>query len=462
MAQQGLFTAGTSIEELLEKRNTRANALQQSLMANAAQGARDPMKAQAFSLLGSSLGRALAGGMEGSDKQMDALKAKNEEQKRLQDGYAAAMTGGDSQKQLVYGNALVQAGYSKEGADVILAAQKNAALEQAAADELAKEKLTNESNKRLADKVQKELPSISENARNGDADAIKFIYKFLEDKRTSTKDGVEKATAAEQNYARYTTEKKVLDTFLNSANPNTKITQAEYNRRLRLLEKGLLDYNDPMYAEQAKEDVKGVSKLSIDNGNIINTSTGKIATISQSLKILDEEGVSTGMAGEFALGFKKALYALGAPVDVTDIADAEMFRTNGLKFVMEYIQQTKGAVSDAEMKQFTAASPSLLATKAGNRLMLSTALEIAQWQENKAVYMNEWHMQKQQNAGVVRPTDWAAESRKFDKANQLVLPTASEIEAAKKGTLLTAADGSKVVPSNAFEAAQRKFPEEEE
>ena len=39
MAQQGLFTAGTSIEELLEKRNTRANALQQSLMANAAQGA---------------------------------------------------------------------------------------------------------------------------------------------------------------------------------------------------------------------------------------------------------------------------------------------------------------------------------------------------------------------------------------------------------------------------------------
>ena len=91
MAQQGLFTAGTSIEELLDKRRTRANALQQSLMANAAQGAARPMEAQAYSLLGSSLGRALAGSMEGSDKQMDALKAKNAEQKIAQGVYVDAM-----------------------------------------------------------------------------------------------------------------------------------------------------------------------------------------------------------------------------------------------------------------------------------------------------------------------------------------------------------------------------------
>ena len=84
MAQQGLFTAGTSIEELLAKRNTRANALQQSLMANAAQGAARPMEAQAYSLLGSSLGRALAGSMDGGqDKQMDALKSEEANRQRL-------------------------------------------------------------------------------------------------------------------------------------------------------------------------------------------------------------------------------------------------------------------------------------------------------------------------------------------------------------------------------------------
>tara|TARA_R110000744_G_scaffold72711_1_gene145805 strand:- start:1691 stop:2950 length:1260 start_codon:yes stop_codon:yes gene_type:complete len=60
-------------------------------MANAAQGAARPMEAQAYSLLGSSLGRALAGSMEGSDKQMDALKAKNAEQKIAQGVYVDAM-----------------------------------------------------------------------------------------------------------------------------------------------------------------------------------------------------------------------------------------------------------------------------------------------------------------------------------------------------------------------------------
>jgi hypothetical protein len=90
---QGLFTAGTSVEELLAKRNTRANALQQSLMANAAQGAARPMEAQAYSLLGSSLGRALAGKMGGEDKQMEALKAKEAQQGALQQE-ALAVSGG--------------------------------------------------------------------------------------------------------------------------------------------------------------------------------------------------------------------------------------------------------------------------------------------------------------------------------------------------------------------------------
>lgn len=57
-AQQGLFTQLPSVDDLLQQRNKRATDLQQQLMANAAQGARDPAKAQAISFLGSSLGRA--------------------------------------------------------------------------------------------------------------------------------------------------------------------------------------------------------------------------------------------------------------------------------------------------------------------------------------------------------------------------------------------------------------------
>ena len=91
---QGLFTAGTSIEELLAKRNTRANALQQSLMANAAQGAARPMQAQAASLIGSSLGRALAGSMNGGqDAERAKIEAANAAQSQAQAGYLDAAAG---------------------------------------------------------------------------------------------------------------------------------------------------------------------------------------------------------------------------------------------------------------------------------------------------------------------------------------------------------------------------------
>ena len=459
MANQGLFTTGPSVEDLLQQRNTDALNLQQQLMQNAAQGARDPAKAQAVSLLGSTLGRALGGSMGGADKQMEERKNSLERQKEMQAGYSTAMTSNDPQKQLAYGNALIQAGYTKEGTDIVLSSKTLAESQQAAADKKEQQRLTNESNVRLADKVKKVLPSISESARNGDPDAIKFIYKYLEDQRKGSEGS--DPTADEKNWDRYQTEKKVLDTLKNSPNPDVRITVPEYNRRLRLLEKGMLGYNDPMNTEQAKQDVKGVATLTVANGKIINESTGRIATLDQSLRILDENNAYTGTGADFVLGFKKVLYSFCMSDDEIGIADAEQFRTNGLKFVMEYIQQTKGAVSDAEMKLFAEASPSLLATKGGNRMMLQTALDIAQWNEKKAVHMNEWHMQQQTDGAIVRPTNWAAESRAFDKANQLSLPTSKEIEAAAAGTLLTTSAGKTVVPSDAFLEAEKKYEDVE-
>ena len=93
MANQGLFTQGPSIDDLLAKRNQRASTLQQQLMTNAAQGARDPMKAQAASFLGSSLGRALAGGMDGGDSGREALEAKEAARSASQGEFFQAMQG---------------------------------------------------------------------------------------------------------------------------------------------------------------------------------------------------------------------------------------------------------------------------------------------------------------------------------------------------------------------------------
>lgn len=94
MANQGLFTQGPSVEDLLTQRNKRAFDLQQSLMQSAAQGARDPAKAQAISLLGSTLGRALAGSVgDGTDKQMEKIEADKAAQALGQKTYFSGLRG---------------------------------------------------------------------------------------------------------------------------------------------------------------------------------------------------------------------------------------------------------------------------------------------------------------------------------------------------------------------------------
>ena len=89
MAINGLFTQGPSIDELLSKRNQRGTALQQQLVQQAGQGSRDPMQAQAAALIGSSLGRALAGKMDGG-KYEAGLQAKADAKNATQQQYLTA------------------------------------------------------------------------------------------------------------------------------------------------------------------------------------------------------------------------------------------------------------------------------------------------------------------------------------------------------------------------------------
>mgnify|MGYP003641856909 CR=1 FL=1 len=97
MAVQGLFTQGPSVDDILAKRNKSQFDLQQQLMNQAAQGARDPAKMRAVSLLGSSLGRALGGAMGGQDEELEKRKAEIAEQKRLQGEYLGIERGGSEE-----------------------------------------------------------------------------------------------------------------------------------------------------------------------------------------------------------------------------------------------------------------------------------------------------------------------------------------------------------------------------
>lgn len=191
---QGLFTGGTSIEELLAKRNTRANALQQSLMANAAQGAARPMQAQAASLIGSSLGRALAGNMGGEDKEMDALKAQNASQAGLVKEYAKAATGSDIAAMYRSANNMIKTGDPKAiqmGSSLLQRADQLKSQEAAgtvtsvkAEDEAKALAATTAQNNALADTVASFMtPEDVANIRANNKDAITYAYKLKGEKR---------------------------------------------------------------------------------------------------------------------------------------------------------------------------------------------------------------------------------------------------------------------------------------
>lgn len=92
MANQGLFTSGPSVDDLLQQRNKRSSDLQQQLMNQAAQGARDPAKARAVSFLGSSLGRALGGSLGGGSTR-DTLEAKEAQKNQAQQSVLQARQG---------------------------------------------------------------------------------------------------------------------------------------------------------------------------------------------------------------------------------------------------------------------------------------------------------------------------------------------------------------------------------
>ena len=198
--QQGLFTAGPSVEDLLQQRNTRALDLQQKLMQGAAQGARDPAKAQAVSFLGSSLGRALGGAMGGEDKEMEERKAAIAAQEAQEADFSQNLMGSSPEEQLALAQRLNEGGnykaavIAKNASDKGFAALKlqkkeDAAakvIEQEASDAQAELEIQALIDNDLADDLEESVPSsvIKALRRGGKGaeEARTFAYSALKGK----------------------------------------------------------------------------------------------------------------------------------------------------------------------------------------------------------------------------------------------------------------------------------------
>lgn len=456
---KGLFTAGNPVADILEKRRIRAQNLQNQMMQAAAQGAARPDKARLASFLGSAIGRGLAGAMP--DPELDKLKEEQEGIQGLQKDFAAALTQGKADEQLALANELIQKGYTQEGTQLFQQAQLNkkaeadrAAAEKKKAEEELAESLEVESNFDLANAVREEFPNIASQVEAGNPQAITKAMDILSTAKEKRKledeklqadldlsleresnlqladsirekypdlarqvefgqaDAVQAAiniispnggktgsrkTAGETNLAVYLDHKAKLDRRLED---DPFFSQRDYSTELNAIKSALDIALDPSESATAVQDAKDVSEYLIKISNK-NEGLGKsIASYDQTLAMLDA-GLYTGFGAEALQTVRRLSVAVGIADEDTMItaANVDQFRANAMDMVMQRIQQTVGAISDAEMQKFAEAGIDLAKTPEGNRLILQTAKRVAVWEKRKAEAVNLWY-NKERNAGL--------------------------------------------------------------
>lgn len=212
------------------------------------------------------------------------------------------------------------------------------------------------------------------------------------------------------------------------------MTQKQMDKRMAVKRKLFAGYTDPSAVKKAELNVSKLfenwEKYDTENESALNS----LPSINQSLAIIDE-GLYTGTLGEVAADFNKLSIALGfAPVDSN--VGAEQFRVNSMKSVMDWIALTKGAISEAEMKAFAAASPGLSRTVEGNRMILTTAKKAAEWKQRRSVAYERIY--DAESVGNTTPDvrDLNKQINEWERNNQLKLPTTAEIKAAQAGKAL--------------------------
>lgn len=101
----------------------------------------------------------------------------------------------------------------------------------------------------------------------------------------------------------------------------------------------------------------------------------------------------TGIGGGFYDGVDSTLEQFGLDVLPGSPRSRSIMRSGGLDVALEKVSKTKGAISNAEMALFMAASPGLQTTPEGNAAILDMAEAIADRQISKSEQMEKWRQQ---------------------------------------------------------------------
>jgi hypothetical protein len=169
-----------------------------------------------------------------------------------------------------------------------------------------------------------------------------------------------------------------------------------------------LDLNDPEQLAKADKIFREQKRQSLGEvagkADIANLSSYvKDTMIPSSKKAKDAKGtinrlkgllpkINTGAFEEVKLTGKRVLQALGVSDEAMDnsIANQEAFQSQAFGRVMDYVQETKGAVSNREMDLFARAEVGLTKSKKGNALIIAIAERAANTELELQKYYREW------------------------------------------------------------------------
>ena len=196
----------------------------------------------------------------------------------------------------------------------------------------------------------------------------------------------------------------------------------------------------------SEEEAKSWIKLKDTSRNLAQASNKRLATINQSLSILDTNTVYSGPGGSLVNIANNIGGMFGIDSAELSAANAKQFLSNSMTTVMEWVSQTKGAISDKEMTAFTKAAEGLSTTKLGNRLLLTTLKKVAEYNQRHNVEMARWLEEQKRihrerfpsvpftvnpNAWDIHESEWKKEvNPNTNEVNGIVFPTAQELSRA--------------------------------
>jgi hypothetical protein len=162
-----------------------------------------------------------------------------------------------------------------------------------------------------------------------------------------------------------------------------KVSYQKVRKNGKLYWKNVADPNSPLLSEADATRMfdpdapKKAKDQGLTDERYIEATTGlddadtMLANIEQMRGLA--QSTQTGPLTSFLTDLKSLANTFGMSFEPGEIANVEAMRAVGMKFILDIISKTKGAISEREMAAFEAASPGAGITKLGNKQILDLA-----------------------------------------------------------------------------------------